>query len=61
MRPEVHELIESELAEVLESGLAAQAALVEAAGLIKKAQKVFKKLSNAKRSARRRLRKRRKR
>ncbi len=59
MRPEVHELIESELAEALESGLAAQ--LVEAAGLIKKAQKVFKKLSNAKRSARRRLRKRRKR
>jgi len=61
MGPEVRELIESELADALESGLAAEAALVEAAGLLSKAEKVFSKLSNAKRSARRRLRKRRKR
>ena len=61
MGPEVRSLIESELADALESGLAAEEALDEAEGLLSRAEKVFARLSNAKRSARRRLRKRRKR
>lgn len=61
MGNEVRELIESELADALESGLAAEEALAEAAGLLSKAEKVFSRLSNAQRSARRRIRKRRKR
>ena len=61
MGPEVRALIESELADAIESGLAAEEALDEAAGLLSSAEKVFARLSNAKRSARRRLRKRRKR
>jgi hypothetical protein len=61
MGEEVRELIESELADALASGLAAEEALVQAAGLLSTAEKVFSRLSNAQRSARRRLRKRRKR
>jgi hypothetical protein len=61
MAHEVRQAIESELADAIESGIAAEQALDEAAGALTRAEKVFARLSNAKRSARRRVRKRRRR
>jgi hypothetical protein len=58
---DLRELIESELADALESGLAAEESLAEADGLLSKAEKVFSRLSTGGRPARRPARKRRKR
>jgi hypothetical protein len=54
-------LIRSDQADALESGLAAEQALAEAAGLLSEAEEVFSRLSNAPRPPRRPGRKRRKR
>ena len=43
----VRHLIESELSDALESGLAAEQALAEAAGLLSEAEEVFSRLSSA--------------
>jgi hypothetical protein len=61
MQIDVRELIEADLSDALASGLAAEEALAAAAGLLSKAEKVFSRLSDAQRSARRRTRKRRRR
>ena len=57
----VRHLIRSEQSDALESGLAAEQALAEAAGLLSEAEEVFSRLSSAPRSPRRPARKRRKR
>ena len=57
----VRHLIQSELSDALESGLAAEQALSEAAGLLSEAEEVFSRLSSAPRPPRRPGRKRRKR
>ena len=57
----VRHLIQSEQSDALESGLAAEQALAEAAGLLSETEEVFSRLSSAARSPRRPARKRRKR
>ena len=57
----VRHLIQSEQFDALESGLAAEQALAEAAGLLSEAEEVFSRLSSAPPSPRRPARKRRKR
>jgi hypothetical protein len=61
MRNAVRDLIETELAEAIVSGLAEAEALAEAAGLLKKAERVYSRLSSEERPPRRTGRKRRKR
>jgi hypothetical protein len=61
MQNAVRALIEAELSDALESGLAAEEALAEAAGLLSQAEAVFSRLSTGGRSPRRSPRKRRKR
>ena len=58
---DIREQIESELSEALESGLAAEEALAEAAGLLTEAETSFSRLATPEGPGRRPARKRRKR